>query len=328
VTQPIKPARARTCVANTMLILLRVSCAAIAWLACSASARAETPSAVVFAPPDSGHKSDAKVVREVRAALEKNELATVLAQPPLDLDAMQLTIDCVGESAECLGKVAERSKARILIVPSIMRAKGGSTLRVLYFDASAHDTPHIAEHHAHGGDVDKETLAAIPDMLRELFASPKPEPKPVVDETAAVEPTEDDATPAPPAATQPAPADDKPRKPLPLGPLLLGGGGVAALTAGLVVGAMMKHTQNHYADRNVQTAMQAKQADDESKRGKQQALVADVLIGVGATALLAGAIWFAAGMVDERAPAQTALVPVIGTHGAMLSLTGVWEDRP
>jgi hypothetical protein len=272
------------------------------------------------------------VVREVRAALEKLELASPLEAPPLDLDAMQLTIDCVGESADCLGKVAERSKARVLIAPVITRAKSGSTLRILYYDTSTKAEPLSAEHHAKGGDLDKDTFAAIPGMLKELFASSaKVETKPAV-----AEKTEDKAdaeaeetTPAPAEATQPAPSDGKPRKRPVLGPILLGAGGVATLTAGIVVGAMMKSTQNHYADRDVQTPEQAKKADDERKLGKQQALIADVLIGVGAAAIVAGGIWFAAGLVDSPAEQpQTALLPVIGTHSAMLSLSGVWEDRP
>src|SRR6185436_2146822 len=109
----------------------------------------------------SGHKSDAKVAREMRAAVEKLELAKLLDAPPLDLDAMQLTIDCVGESADCLGKVAERSKARIVIAPVITREKSGSTLRILYYDASAKADPMSAERHAKGGDLDKDTIAAI-----------------------------------------------------------------------------------------------------------------------------------------------------------------------
>jgi hypothetical protein len=311
------------------MLLSRAVCAATAWLACSASARAETPNAIVFAPHDSGHKSDAKVAREVRAALEKLELAKLLDAPPLDLDAMQLTIDCVGESAECLGKVAERSKARVVIAPSITRAKGGSTLRILYYDASAKSEPHSVERQAKGADLDKDTYAAIPEMLRGLFASsPKPEEKPAAPKEEEKKQTEFvEAKPVPPP--QPAPVDDKPGKPLPLGPILLGGGGVAALTAGLVVGAMMKSTQSSYADRDVVTPQEAKKADDERKLGKQQALVADVLIGVGAAAIVAGGIWFATGLVDSpKEQPQTALLPAVGPHGAMLSLTGVWEDRP
>lgn len=325
----MKPARARTCMDT--ILLLRFICAAIAWLACGADAHADAPSAIVFPPRDSGKKSDARVVKEVRAALEKLELATPLDAPPLDLDAMQLTIDCVGESTDCLNKVAERSKARIVIAPSITRAKSGSTLRILYYDSSAHTLPTVAEHQAKGGDLDKETYAAIPEMLRGMFASSAKaeEKKPAVEAKAEEkEPEPEATTPAPAEVAQPA-SSDRPHKRFPLGPVVLGAGGVAVLTSGLVVGAMMKSTEKHYADRDVQNAQQAKKADDERKLGKQQALIADVLIGVGAAAMLGSAIWFAAGLVDSPAEQpQTALLPVVGTHSAMLSLSGVWEDRP
>jgi hypothetical protein len=299
--------------------MLRACCALAAWIACGANARAEMPRAVVFAPADSGHKSEARAVRDVRESLERLDLAALLAPPPLDLDAMEMTIDCVGESASCLGKLAERAKAQIVIAPSITRKDGKSTLRILYFDARKGDAPRSVERSAKGDELDDATFNAVPDMMRELFgtqpaAKPQPEPEP-------------EAAPQP--APQPQPPPESTSRPLPVGPIVLGAGGVAVLAGGLVLGAIMNSTQDHYAHRSVMTEAQAKQADEERKLGKQEALAADLLIGTGAAALLAATIWFAADMRrEERPPAQTALVPAIGPHSAGLALAGFWEVRP
>jgi hypothetical protein len=335
VKQSMSPIGARLRVVDKRPVL-RVLCVSIAWLACTvAHAHADTGEsgterAIVFAPAKgSAHKGDAGVVRDVRAAIERLELATLLPEPPLDLEAMQMTIDCVGESADCLRQVAERSKARFVIAPSVEHAKSGSTLRILYFDANAHAEPRTALRRAPGKELDHKTLEAIPDMLHDLFATaakpgPEPEPEPAAD-------SDDDATE--PAATeppvQPQPAEPAAPSKLPLGPILLGAGGVAVIASGVVMGAVMQSTQDHYAKRSVQTVQQAKQADDERKAGQQQALVANVLIGVGALAVVASGIWFLVGLnQNQERPPQTALVPVISARSAGLSLVGTWEDRP
>jgi hypothetical protein len=308
---------------------LRSSIAVSSWLACGAAfaivasgavARAEAvskPRTVVFAPHSTTAKDDARITREVREAIEKLEVAELLAEPPLDLEAMQLTLDCVGESAKCLREVAKRSHAQLVIALSIERAHGSVVLRALYYDADGEDEPRHVEQRLAGDAAATDLSAAIPDLVRDLFGA---EP---ASETAApsAEPVKDDQ---PKTAPEPAPG-----KRLPIAPIVLGAGGVLVVAAGLTVGALMQSTENQYGDRTIQTPMQAKIANDDRKRGEQQALVANVLIGVGAAALLAGGIWFAVSMAadSEPKPVQTAIVPVVDSHSVGLALVGTWGNR-
>jgi hypothetical protein len=283
---------------------------------------ADKPKVLVFAArarEAKAHKGETAVTRDVRAALERLELAELLPAPALDLEAMQLTLDCVGETAGCLGEVAEQSHARYLLVPMVERGGGNTTVRILYYDAESGGEPKSVSRSEKGRELDNKLLDAIPDMLRELFpaepepeVAPEPEPEPAPVETEPVD-------------VLPEPA---PRRPFPVGPVILGAVGLGAVGGGVALGLMMKSTEDSYAGRKVQTAAQAKRADDERKTGQRQALMANVLIGAGAAALVGSVIWFVASGPAEAKPApQAMLVPSVSTDAAGLVLVGNWGDR-
>jgi hypothetical protein len=286
---------------------------------------ADKPQVLVFSARSretKAHKGEGAVTREVRSAIEHLEVGELLPAPALDLEAMQLTIDCVGETASCLGQVAKQSHARVLIVPSLERSGANTTLRILYFDAEKEAEPRTVQRNGKSKDIEAHVSDSIPEMLRELFpAAPeskeaKAEPEP--------EPTPD------PAET--GPVDDSPEparhRAFPVGPVILGAAGLVAVGGGLVVGLAMNSTEDSYSSRKVQTAAEAMQVDEQRKTGKQQALIANVLIGAGAAALIAGVIWYAAGLSGESKPApQAMLVPSVGSDGAGLALVGTWGDR-
>jgi hypothetical protein len=265
---------------------------------------------------------DAAVVREVRSALGDIDSVELMAPPPLDLEAVQLAIDCADESAQCLREVAQRMEARMLIVPSVARAGGSVTLRILQFDTKA-DAPRTAEAHTSGKNVDS-LLPQVPKLLREVLG---------VAEKPAQEPA---AAPAAEAAPQEAPAEDaaapvepsEPRRGISVAPVVIGIGGLVAVAGGLAFGAMMKSTQDDYAKQPVQTQDQARAADKVRERGERQALVATVLLGVGAAAVVTSGVWLALeiGRDKGEAPAQAALVPTIGPRSAGLTLVGTWEE--
>lgn len=296
-------------------------------LACNATARAQMPRAVVFAPADSGHAPDTRVAGEVRAALAQLDLAKVVAEPPMDLDAMQLTLDCVGESLECLGQLAHRYKANVLIALSVVHGDNLTTLRIMFFDADAGHAARTAKHRVRGTELNADAFASIPRLLRALFEGSTPieeaEPEEPATEVESAEPLPVQTAPDP----QPQPTDSDTGGSLPVGPLVLGGGGVIVLGFGLAVGALMKQAQHDYAKRVVRTPDQAKQADADVQFGRRQALTADVLMGVGAAAIVAGVIWLVASDRDKPAPAQASLAPVVDRHGAMLAISGTWDER-
>jgi len=115
---------------------------------------------------------------------------------------------------------------------------------------------------------------------------------------------------------------------LPLGPLVLGAGGLAVVLAGLTVGAMASSTESDYQARVVNTPKQAELAERDRARGKREVLIADVLLGTGAAAIAGAAFWF---VIDRRhadRSTRTALTPHLGPDGAGLVLAGTWEPRP
>jgi hypothetical protein len=272
---------------------------------------------LVISAHSSQGSPDAAVEREVRAELARIDQVHLLAPPPLDLEAVQLAIDCTDESAGCLREVAERMEARVLIVPSVERADGNVVMRVLYFDSEADEAPRALEREGGGSAVDGELLAKLPEMLRELLGV-KDEP---VESSAADEAPE--VQPAPEEVV--APSEPETGGPSLLAPALIGAGGLGAVAAGLVVGAMMKETEDDYAAHAIDTQMQARLAEEDRKRGQDQALVATILLGAGAAAIVTSGIWFALVSTSEDRPAQASLVPVISPHSAGVALLGTLE---
>jgi hypothetical protein len=296
-----------------------------------AVARAQTERRVLVIPAQANEGGpEVAAEREARAALESLDGVALLPQPPLDLEAVQLAIDCPDESAKCLEQVAKRMKADVLIVPSVKRGDGALTLRLLCFDASAGAAPRALERKQRGGTLERETLDAVPGMVRELLGiEPESEPEPAP----AAEPTEDIAPPT----TQPTAVDEDQNARLPLAPVLVGAGGLSLVAAGLVVGAMMQSTQHSYAMRTIATQDDVLRAEEERQRGKDQALAANVLLGVGAAAVVGAGVWLAIELkhnaakpaepaADDGEEPQARLVPLLGAKTAGVALIGSFGE--
>jgi hypothetical protein len=291
---------------------------AIGLVASTASAE-DAARTLVIAARAQASGPDAEMVRAVREALSELPQVSLMAPPPLDLEAVQLAIDCTDETASCLRDVAKRMEARVLIVPAIARSDAEVALRILHFDSDKGGEPRTVVQRRTGKTADRELRSAVPEMLRELMTvedAPKELPAP--------------SEPAPEAQPAPEPAvDSEPasRTRLPVGPLVLGGAGLGVIAAGLVVGALMQQTENDYADRVIDSEMAAMAAEDDRESGKRQAIVANVLLGAGITAVAAAGVWFLLDRGDKASAAQTAVVPTLGPSSAGVSLLGTWEDR-
>src|SRR5262245_21068725 len=70
------------------------------------------PQAVALPPHTQQPTRDATLSRELERALVQLGVFELLPRPAFDLEAVQLAIDCVEESVECLRQVAERSHAQ------------------------------------------------------------------------------------------------------------------------------------------------------------------------------------------------------------------------
>jgi hypothetical protein len=263
-----------------------------------------------------GGESGTALDSVIHAALEDLNVVKIVAAPGMDLGAVQLAIDCVSETTRCLKAVAAKSRAKILIAPTLQRTPSELVLSVLRFDVSDGGDMRRVLRRQTGRTVGPELLDAIPDMLRELFNLPKLE-RPAVAEAA---PTASEA-PAPDIASMPDYPTESHRPSL-VGPLILGGAGVAALGVGLVMGVVMKDQQSEYESLSarVETEAQARAAVDARSTGQTQALAANMLFVVGGAALAAAGIWLAIELSDGSEQA-TAFAPVLGPNQVALVLT-------
>ena len=299
---------------------------AVALCLAPAAARALEPArTLVIAGQSLQGGPDAPVERKVREVVSERKTHKLLPPPALDLEAVQLAIDCAEPSEACLRSVAERLEARVLIIPSVERSRGKTTLHILYFDVEAGKPPREVHRRTRGDAVDDWLLAGIPELIEELLGKepdPEPEPSPAPE----LQPAEPEPTPAPAQAVQERQTGGGSK----LAPVLIGAGGLAAVTAGLVLGAMMMETEEEYAAQPIQTEAQARMADAIRARGEDQALAATLLLGVGTAAVVTAGVWFAiaSSSLGEAKPAtQAALVPAIGPRQAGVMLLGTWEPR-
>jgi hypothetical protein len=119
---------------------------------------------------------------------------------------------------------------------------------------------------------------------------------------------------------------------VPVGPLLLGGGGVLLLGAGLVVGLTVLNAQDKYDSLTANLPrLDAKQAEDAVNRandkkntGTTNAVISNVFIGVGSAVLVASGIWLAVELSSNRTSQyddHVHVTPLLGTHEVGLILT-------
>lgn len=271
---------------------------------------------------------DAALDAVVHAALDRMDAVQVAARPALDLQTIQLALDCVGETPSCLRAVTERLQVDVLIAPAIQRTDSEIVLSILYFDARSGTLRRVSRRQS-GAALDSETLDAVPQMLQELLqADAEVEaPAPGAELPAPAEPPAVDVERDFGAALEPATGG------APIGALVLGGAGVLALGAGAGFGLAMLDTQDEYDALDVSSPLQADAARDKLDQGRTQALLASVLLGAGGTAIAASAIWLAIELTDGE-PAgdtmlqRTALRPWIGPGHAGLSLRGAFGEAP
>jgi hypothetical protein len=250
--------------------------------------------------------NDAALDSAIHASLERLGVVTVAVRPGLDLRAVQLAIGCTGESARCLRAVTAQSDVQILIAPSLRREEGALSLSILYFDArNEHDLRHV-ERQQDGEELLSETLDAIPSMLRELFRLPS------------ARGASQDGT-----GQGSATAGSGSSRPSLVAPVLVTGTGLLALGGGIVAGLMMRSNEQDYQALRITTPAQVDAAIHKRSLAKDEAVVANVLYGVGAGAIAIGGVWLAIALTHRSGQAvepQTALMPVVGRGHLGLTL--------
>jgi hypothetical protein len=261
----------------------------------------------------------AEVTKAVRDALAELEAVRLLPPPALDLEAVQLAIDCSDDSAQCLGEVATRMQAEILILPRLEAGKDSLELRITRFEKATGEAPVVAMRKQSGSRLDATLLDAVPSMLRELLQI-EDEPQDAAPDELLSAPADEDAA----TRVDNSVEERSTLFGLPLGPVLVGGGGLVLLTAGVVVGAVANATENEWAEREIDTQAQAKAASILRQNGKDQATAANVLMAVGIGGLVAATVWYVLDPSTESAPEHARLQPMLGPSSAGLVLSGAW----
>jgi hypothetical protein len=261
----------------------------------SAAAQAQTLRIALFKTASSPELAPLTAALDptIQAEVGKVPKVSVAAVPPLDLPSLQLALDCVGETAECLSVATERSKVEGLLSPSLVRTGGSIVLSLLLYNQQA-SSPLQVVTRSYPNDVSEAGVIDGAKMLvRELFgvAAPAAEPAP-----APVEEPPPAATTAPPEATlEPArPLAAAPdQKPSLVVPIVLGAAGVAVIALGVGFGVASNSTESRYADARVDDDADARTADDLLSSARTQSTIANVAFGVGAASCVAaGVVYF------------------------------------
>ncbi len=235
----------------------------------------------------------------------------VAARPSLDLPAMQLAIDCVGEIAECMAQVTREAGVDALVAP-VLRSNGDLLLvTLLYFDARENAIKDATRQLA-GRSVAQAMLDAVPEMVREVFGMPP------------------ESTEAPPVTMEetplPALADERwhARR---IVPWALLGVSVATGAVGIGMGVASNKAEDRYAKGAVGNEQEINATRTHGNDARDKALIANICFGVaGAAAIASFATWlsFRESTKDQgTARSNVALAPVFARGQVGLSLQGV-----
>jgi hypothetical protein len=245
----------------------------------------------------------------------------VAARPALDLPSMQLAVDCVGETAECLARAAKEAQSEGLVAPLVRRIGAEVVVTVLLHDARKQTTITAATRRYSGQHVEDQVLDAIPGMVRELFglqSAPSDQPPPPA--TAPSEAPELSSETSPPVAVA---------KPLPILPIVVGAVGVALIAAGVGFGVAAKSTEDDYAKLKIGDGDKAAagRAQDKIDSAATQAMLSNLGIGVGAASVAAGIVLFVlqSQSGDDHDAAQAASGMRLASGLAQLTLSGTWN---
>lgn len=265
----------------------------------AAPAAPALPSAVLLATSGSDSNSSA-LDSIIQAELEEMHVVNVISRPGMDLSAVLLALDCVSETAQCLRAVTSQNSSDVLIAPNIARTAGETVLSILRFDNGDGQQKRVLRRQP-GSTLNSSTLDAVPNMLRELFGMPPKDPPPQA--AVAALPPPDDGIGI--GSTEPAlgsyPDHVRKGSSVPVGPIILGAGGLLLLGTATGFAISVSSLKSEYDTAHQQrTASSIDHAEDDLRStGETNATIATVLYSVGGAVLGAAGIWFAVQMMDK-----------------------------
>jgi len=310
------------------------------------------PSAVLLATAG-GAGSAGALDSVLSARLEEARLVHLAARPGMDLNAVLLALDCVSETAQCLRQVTSQNGVDIVISPSLERTTGELVLTLMKFDARDGQIRRVLRRQT-GATLSSETLDTVPAMLRELFGlppeqagkapvngkTPSPGTQPAQPLLTPEQPIEDGTVPteAPSGAGAMDPLAEPPHMHetgtrVPVGPIVLASGGVLALGVATAFGISAMAANTEYKDKVsgsvlIQSDVDAAQSSKDTR--DTNAMVANVLFGVGGAALVGAGIWLAVELTskpehrvaqDPARDSHVSVTPWVGPQQLGLVLT-------
>jgi serine/threonine-protein kinase len=291
---------------------------AVLLLVVASNARADEPLRIALfktASEDTSLQSLAAAIDPVLLAeLGNVPDLQIAARPALDLPSIQLAIDCVGETADCLTQAAKQAQAEGLVAPLVRKLGAELVVTILLHDARKQVSITGATRRYPSDQLD-QALDGIPGMVRELFGLQAP-------------PAAAGAPPPEAAGTAPAPPPTAAGKPFPVLPVVLGAVGVAILGAGVGLGIASHSAGNAYVATPVTDEASGHAALDKLHTARTEATLANVAFGVGAAALAAGVVLFILqqhGSDDKADAAQTMQQLPLALRTGELALSGHWD---
>jgi hypothetical protein len=224
------------------------------------------------------------------------------ARPALDLPGMQLAIDCVGETLECLSASAKQADAVGLVAPSIQRVSDETVVNIVLYDPRGQGAIRGASRRFGADFTPTLLLDRVGAMVRELFGQADPA----------------EAVLPPPTAAEPVSST------APILPIVLGAVGVGFIATGVGFGLGANSAEDRYAGTHVTDHTSAVHALDAYDSARKRAIIANVGFGVGAAAIAAGVVVFV--MERTEGPrSEHALRMSLGLRADGLHCSGSWD---
>lgn len=272
-------------------------------LALPVSAQEERPAASLLSTAASEGVRDGfsgAVDRMIRAKVDELGVLAMRGAVALDISEVQLALGCVGETPECLGPVAQQLEVQVLLLPNLDRVGDEIVLSVARFDATTGELSRVVRR-ASGEDAETEILDDVDGLLRELFGLPAP-------------PEEDVAPVRPPS-----------REPQIAGPAIIAAVGAAALIGAIAPAVLFLDEQAAFEE-PVVTEMDAEEREMHRANADTLAIAANVLFIAGGVIAGAGLVWLIVEIAAPSggAPAETAVVPIVGPNVAGVAAQGVF----
>ncbi len=266
----------------------------------------------------------ADLVEAIDAALLR-DLAGIagIAEPvvsPIDLAEIQLSVGCADDGRPCLESIARAAGVGALLVRALSADDQGAVrLELRYFDSGSRDEPRAVSTQV-PAEQSGALVDAVPGLVRELFGIPEV--------AAPAERTEGEPRALGEPEPQFAASSSRAQAGSSVVPWILMGAGAAALTTGVIVGAIASDDFQAWKSRPLRTDADAQQANEDFDDIEARAIGADiamvgggVVLGLGVTLL---ALELGADDTTENEPASLSLEP--RGDGALLRFRSAFSE--